>query len=171
MPDGSKLYQQNLWLRNGNEHHPSGTMHLKSSTAVRTRGCLRMLWTCSDHISNSNQWPSPAQKPTAKPESLTFGRDVWIRVRQKTRRALRWRGKRDGSWTSTLNVQVPCQACGYWSYPTSCGVSYTSSMNLGKWMMGLAWECNQVAPALSASVPESIRSNFLFSPRTSPFRR
>lgn len=112
--------------------HPSGTVHLKSSTAVRTRGCLRVLRTCSDHISNSNQWPSPAQKPTAKPESPTFGRDVWIRVRQKTRRALWWRGKRDGSWTSTLNAQVPCQACGYWSHPTSCGVSYTSSINLWK---------------------------------------
>lgn len=136
--------------------HPSGTMHLKSSTVVRTQDCLGMPWTCSDYISNSNQRTSsetsPTQKPTAEPESPVLGRDVWIGVHQKKMRSMPWqRGKPDGSWTSTLNEHVPCQARGHWIHPAFCEVTYTFSMDLGRINDGICLGVQSSCPS-SASL-------------------
>ena len=89
-------------------------MHLKSNTVVKTLGYLRMHWTCSDYVSNRNQWTSSEKSSTAKPESSAFERNVWTRVNQE-----KCSVSKEKAGSTTYYCKLTCPLSGTWSLDSS----------------------------------------------------
>lgn len=89
-------------------------MHLKSNTVVKTLGYLRVHWTCSDYVSNRNQWTSSEKSSTAKPESSAFERNVWTRVNQE-----KCSVSKEKAGSTTYYCKLTCPLSGTWSLDSS----------------------------------------------------